>query len=231
MALSALMGAMILTQHVDEAPLLSLQDSISEALVRLETISLEARHERMARLTAEPDQGSLVRTMSRLRHDLVMIWRAALVPLPEEAVAHACRYSYRRLLPHVCPRTARTAWPTTDERGDSGAGWLRRGDGRAAPRGPRARLARPFGGCTLCGRSLRTGLARRSIVSQPFVARQMCRLELSGTADIGAAPRTGLILSPKALVLSGRGRSPRFRYPVDELFVYSAHTFGLPTVL
>jgi hypothetical protein len=71
------------TQRLDEAPLAHLQDSIGEALVRLETISLEAKHERMARLTAEPDEGSLVRTMSRLRHDLVMIWRAALVPLPE----------------------------------------------------------------------------------------------------------------------------------------------------
>jgi uncharacterized membrane protein YccC len=64
-------------------PLLHLQDSIGEALARLETASLEAKHERMARLTSEPDQGSLLRTMSRLRQDLVMIWRAALVPLPE----------------------------------------------------------------------------------------------------------------------------------------------------
>jgi len=70
-------------QRLDEAPLVHLQDSIGEALVKLETINLEAKHERMARLTAEPDEGSLVRTMSRLRHDLVMIWRAALVPLPE----------------------------------------------------------------------------------------------------------------------------------------------------
>jgi uncharacterized membrane protein YccC len=70
-------------QRLDEAPLLHLQDSIGEALVRLQAIILEAKHERMARLTAEPDQGSLARTMLRLRHDLVMIWRAALVPLPE----------------------------------------------------------------------------------------------------------------------------------------------------
>ncbi len=70
-------------RHLDEAPLLRLQDNIGEALVRLQAIILEAKHERMARLTAEPDQGSLARTMLRLRHDLVMIWRAALVPLPE----------------------------------------------------------------------------------------------------------------------------------------------------
>ena len=72
-----------LTQQLDEAPLLNLQDSIGEALLRLETTSLEAKHERMAGLTSEPDEDSLLRTMSRLRHDLVMIGRAALVPLPE----------------------------------------------------------------------------------------------------------------------------------------------------
>jgi uncharacterized membrane protein YccC len=71
------------TQRLDEAPLLHLQDSIGDALATLETTSLEAKHERMARLTSEPDQGSLLRTMSRLRQDLVMIWQAGLVPLPE----------------------------------------------------------------------------------------------------------------------------------------------------
>jgi hypothetical protein len=36
----------------------------------------------MTRLAADPDQGPLVRTMLRLRHDLVMIGRAVLEPLP-----------------------------------------------------------------------------------------------------------------------------------------------------
>jgi len=67
----------------DRAKLLHLQDSIGKTLVCLETIALEARQERAVRLTPEPDQGPLVRTMLRLRHDLVMIWRATLEPLPE----------------------------------------------------------------------------------------------------------------------------------------------------
>jgi fusaric acid resistance family protein len=71
------------TQHLDEAPLLHLQDSIGDALVRLETTFLEAKQERVVRLTAEPDQAPLVRTLLRLRHDLIMVWRAALEPLPE----------------------------------------------------------------------------------------------------------------------------------------------------
>jgi uncharacterized membrane protein YccC len=73
-----------LTRHprLDEAALLKQQDEIGRALIKLETTAGEARHERMTRLTPDPDQGPLVRTMLRLRHDLVMIWRAALEPLP-----------------------------------------------------------------------------------------------------------------------------------------------------
>jgi uncharacterized membrane protein YccC len=72
-----------LTQPLDEAPLLHQQDAIGKALVRLEATFQEAEQERMVRLTAEPDQAPLVRTLLRLRHDLVMVWRAALEPLPE----------------------------------------------------------------------------------------------------------------------------------------------------
>jgi hypothetical protein len=71
------------TQQADAARLTRVQDSIAAALIRMETIALEARHERMTRLTAEPDQGPLLRTILRLRHDLVIIGRAALMPLPE----------------------------------------------------------------------------------------------------------------------------------------------------
>lgn len=73
-----------LTRHprLDEAALRKLQDGIGQALIKLETTAGEARHERMTRLAPDPDQGPLVRTMLRLRHDLVMIGRAALEPLP-----------------------------------------------------------------------------------------------------------------------------------------------------
>jgi uncharacterized membrane protein YccC len=66
----------------DEAALVRLLDGIGQALIKLEATVREASHERMTRLAADPDQGPLVRTMLRLRHDLVMIWRAALEPLP-----------------------------------------------------------------------------------------------------------------------------------------------------
>lgn len=75
------------TRHRNETSLSHVQNSIGEAFARLDAIALEARHERMTRLAAEPDQGPLLRTLLRLRHDLVMIGRAAIVPLPEAVQA------------------------------------------------------------------------------------------------------------------------------------------------
>jgi hypothetical protein len=72
-----------LTRDVDQAMIHGMQNRIGAAFGRLDTVALEAKHERMTRLAAEPDQGPLLRTLLRLRHDLVMIGRAAAAPLPE----------------------------------------------------------------------------------------------------------------------------------------------------
>src|SRR5262249_19093050 len=66
-----------------EALILSTQNEISAAFMRLEAIAAEATHERLTRFTAEADQGPLLRTVQRLHHDLVTIAPAVLVPLPE----------------------------------------------------------------------------------------------------------------------------------------------------
>jgi uncharacterized membrane protein YccC len=73
-----------LTRHPrsDEVALQQLQDNIGQALIKLEATAREAMHERMTRLTAEPELGPLVRTMLRMRHDLVIVGRAAYEPLP-----------------------------------------------------------------------------------------------------------------------------------------------------
>jgi uncharacterized membrane protein YccC len=71
------------TQELDQTALHAMQNRIGAAFARLDAVAIEARHERMTRLAAEPDQGPLLRTLLRLRHDLVMIGRAAAVPLPE----------------------------------------------------------------------------------------------------------------------------------------------------
>jgi hypothetical protein len=50
-------------------------------------IAGEAKPERLVHLTPEPDPAALARTLLRLRHDLVMIGRAASAPLPERLAA------------------------------------------------------------------------------------------------------------------------------------------------
>lgn len=67
----------------DATAIRHIQDNIGQALTRLEALVAEAKHERISLLAAEPDPGPLLRTLLRLRHDLVMIGRAAAVPLPE----------------------------------------------------------------------------------------------------------------------------------------------------
>ena len=71
------------TQTLEEAAILQRQDRIDQAFTRLATIAAEATRERTAHLASEPDTGLTLRTLLRLRHDIVMIGRAAVVPLPE----------------------------------------------------------------------------------------------------------------------------------------------------
>jgi uncharacterized membrane protein YccC len=81
-ALSELLSA--LTRGRDNEALHNLQDGIGAALVGLNAVGAEAERERAARLSTGPDTGPLLRTVLRLRHDLVMIGRASVVPLPVE---------------------------------------------------------------------------------------------------------------------------------------------------
>jgi uncharacterized membrane protein YccC len=71
-----------LTRGLDMDALHRIQDGIGQALAQLQAIGAEAEHERSARLAFGPDTGPLLRTLLRLRHDIVMIGRAAIVPLP-----------------------------------------------------------------------------------------------------------------------------------------------------
>jgi uncharacterized membrane protein YccC len=71
------------TQTLDQATLHATQNRIGAAFARLDAVANEARHERLTRFGGEPDHGPLLRTLLRMRHDLVMIGRAASEPLPE----------------------------------------------------------------------------------------------------------------------------------------------------
>jgi uncharacterized membrane protein YccC len=72
-----------LTQGLDVDALHRIQDGLGEALVHMNVVGAEAEGERSAGLAAGPDTGPLLRTQLRLRHDLVMLGRAAGSPLPD----------------------------------------------------------------------------------------------------------------------------------------------------
>ncbi|MGP9814403.1 FUSC family protein [Rhodopseudomonas sp. NSM] len=71
-----------LTRGLDNDALHRLQDGIGAALVTLNEIGGEAEHERATGLSSGPDIAPLIRTLLRLRHDLVMVGRAVAAPLP-----------------------------------------------------------------------------------------------------------------------------------------------------
>jgi len=71
------------TQKSDEEAVLALQRSVGLAFTQVGSIGAEAKHEQMAFLTDDPDFDRLRRSLLRLRHDLVMIGRAAVAPLPD----------------------------------------------------------------------------------------------------------------------------------------------------
>jgi uncharacterized membrane protein YccC len=58
--------------------------SIRAALKRSETAAEEAARERQMRVSDERDPEPVIRTLYRVRHDLIMIGRAAARPLPEK---------------------------------------------------------------------------------------------------------------------------------------------------
>jgi uncharacterized membrane protein YccC len=84
-ALSELLAG--LTRGLDNDALHRIQDGIGTALVELNATGAEAERERAAHLSSGPDTDPLLRTILRLRHDLVMIGRASVVPLPSDLQA------------------------------------------------------------------------------------------------------------------------------------------------
>lgn len=76
-----------LSRGRDTDALHRIQDGIGTALTDLNTIGAEAERERSARLSSGADTGPLLRTILRLRHDVVIIGRASVVPLPSELQA------------------------------------------------------------------------------------------------------------------------------------------------
>jgi uncharacterized membrane protein YccC len=76
-----------LSRGRDVEALHRIQDGVGAALVELNATGAEAQRERAAHLSSGPDTGPLLRTILRLRHDVVMIGRATVVPLPSDLQA------------------------------------------------------------------------------------------------------------------------------------------------
>jgi len=76
-----------LTRGLDNDALHRIQDGIGGAVTSLHATGAEAERERAARLSSGPDTGPLLRTILRLRHDVVMIGRECLVALPQDVQA------------------------------------------------------------------------------------------------------------------------------------------------
>jgi uncharacterized membrane protein YccC len=104
-----------LARELDAAKVRRIQNSIGGAFARLDAVAAEAQRERMTSLVAAPDPGSLLRTLLRLRHDLVMIGRAAAAPLPEA------------LRPRLVPPLARICETAVDHLRQSSTALLARG--------------------------------------------------------------------------------------------------------
>ncbi|QGM44917.1 FUSC family protein [Methylocystis heyeri] len=72
------------TQDRDAAAVSRIHERIGAAYVRLDAAAAEAKHEQISFLAGGPENRPLLIALLRLRHDMVMIGRAASRPLPEE---------------------------------------------------------------------------------------------------------------------------------------------------
>jgi uncharacterized membrane protein YccC len=80
-----------LTRGLDNDALHRIQDGIGVAVTGLQAMGAEAERERSAHLSSGPDTGPLLRTILRLRHDVVITGRASGVPLPANVQARLAR--------------------------------------------------------------------------------------------------------------------------------------------
>jgi uncharacterized membrane protein YccC len=71
------------TQAADAEEIRRFQINIGAAFARVDGVGADAKREQATYLVADLDSRPLLRTLLRLRHDLVIVGRAAAVPLPE----------------------------------------------------------------------------------------------------------------------------------------------------
>lgn len=76
------------SKEVDPLANQRIQDKIGQAVDAFDAIAAEATGERLISIVTEPDPAVLMRTLLRLRHDLVIIGRSCSEPLSDEIARH-----------------------------------------------------------------------------------------------------------------------------------------------
>ena len=120
--LAAAFGELLvgLTHGLDNDALHRIQDGIGAAVTSLHATGAEAERERAARLSSGPDTGPLLRTILRLRHDVVMIGRRVLGGIAGRG-AGAARRAIVRGEGGDRPPSARVGGGIAQQRRSSGA--------------------------------------------------------------------------------------------------------------
>jgi uncharacterized membrane protein YccC len=77
-----------LATPLDRAALLAIHRRLRRAMVRVETLAGEAKHERTNRLSDAPDPEPVLRNLRRLNHDLTAVGRAAMTAIPPQGREH-----------------------------------------------------------------------------------------------------------------------------------------------
>ncbi len=178
-----------LTHGLDVDALHRIQDGIGQALVQMNVAGGEAERERSARLAVGPDTGPLLRTLLRLRHDLVMIGRAAITPLPEvlqgsaRTTAGACRRGLRRLPAGKRRRAAGGSGSAVAHCHEIGSRCLCRRGRRASSRPCHAKSPGRRG-----GKLLRARICARADAPQ-FQGSRTLRGRMVGTIQANRAPK------------------------------------------
>lgn len=88
--MSDLLPVLIADMHArrPDTPARRLQGEIGAAFRQLAAVSTEAARERSAYFNVDPDPQPLIDLVLRLRHDIVMVGRAAAEPLPPDILQH-----------------------------------------------------------------------------------------------------------------------------------------------
>ncbi len=71
------------TRQLEASTIARIQNEIGAAVAGFQGITADVERERLAHLAPEVDHGPLSRTLLRLRHDFVILGRAAVAPLPD----------------------------------------------------------------------------------------------------------------------------------------------------